>query len=140
MSIASTSRPRTKRACRIPNSPTPTQGRSWTSIGDFSTRSTDFDKAIAARGRPAVTVVFSDHGSWIGTRERGSHVRLRNLLAVRGTGVPVSVESEMTLVNLMPSLFEQIFDEPWQRQPDTGYIPGPRDIFDLYPIEDPGSN
>src|SRR5262245_40588907 len=33
------------------------------------------DAAIAARGRPAITIVFSDHGSWIGAD--GGDIRLR---------------------------------------------------------------
>jgi hypothetical protein len=95
------------------------------------------DLAIAARGRPAVTVVFSDHGTWIGADGGDIRLRFKDLLAVRSTGPDVHVEPDLTLVNLLPSLFEQLFSEPWVRRPDTTYAFGPRDSFDLRPVDDP---
>jgi hypothetical protein len=95
------------------------------------------DAAIAARGRPAVTVVFSDHGTWIGADGGDIRLRFKDLLAVRSTGPAVHLEPNLTLVNLLPTLFEQLYGEPWVRRPDTTYSYGPRDNFDLKPVDDP---
>ena len=40
------------------------------------------DAAIAARGRPAVVVIFSDHGTWIGADGGDIRLRFKNLLAI----------------------------------------------------------
>jgi hypothetical protein len=95
------------------------------------------DDAIAARGRPAVTIVFSDHGTWIGADGGDIRLRFKNLLAVRSSGPSVRFEPDLTLVNLFGSLFEQLYGEPWIRQPDTTYSFGARDSFDLVSVDDP---
>jgi hypothetical protein len=95
------------------------------------------DVSIEARGRPAVTIVFSDHGSWIGAEDGDIRLRFKNLLAIRGTGLSASVESNQTLVNLLPNLFNQLFGAPWSRRPDTIYMFGQRDNYDFVPVDDP---
>jgi len=95
------------------------------------------DAAIAARGRPAVVLVFSDHGTWIGADGGDIRLRFKDLLAVRGTGVEVSVEPNQTLVNLLPSLFDRLYGRPWTPQPDTQYQFGTKSAFELSPVDDP---
>jgi hypothetical protein len=97
------------------------------------------DAAIASRGRPAVVVVFSDHGTWIGADGGDIRLRFKDLLAVRGTGVNVSVAPNQTLVNLLPSLFDQLYGRAWTPQPDTQYRFGTESAFELYPVDDPDS-
>lgn len=93
--------------------------------------------AIDARGRPAVVVVFSDHGSWVYADGGDIRLRFKNLLAVRATDRTLELESNVTLVNVLPSLFEQLYGVAWVRRPDTQYRFGPRDSFDLIEVVDP---
>jgi hypothetical protein len=95
------------------------------------------DAGIAERGRPAVTIVFSDHGSWIGAQEGDIRLRFKNLLAVRGTDVDVDVDPDATLVNVMPTLFGQLFGTAVQPRADTTYRYDARDVFDLVRVDDP---
>ena len=95
------------------------------------------DAAIATRGRPAVVLVFSDHGTWIGADGGDIRLRFKDLLAVRGTGVDVSVEANQTLVNLLPNMFGQLYGRAWEPQPDTQYRFGTQSAFELYPVDDP---
>ncbi len=98
------------------------------------------DAAIAARGRPAVVIIFSDHGSWIGADGGDIRLRFKNLLAVRSTDDRVTLEPNLTLVNLFPSLFEQLFGVAWDRRPDTEYRFGGRSAFELYEVADPDAS
>lgn len=93
--------------------------------------------AIAARGRPAVVVVFSDHGSWVYADGGDIRLRFKNLVAVRATDTKLTLEPNVTLVNLLPSLFEQLYGAGWVRRADTQYRFGPRDSFDLIAVPDP---
>lgn len=97
------------------------------------------DAGIAARGRPAITIVFSDHGSWIGADGGDIRQRFKNLLAIRSTGAAASIvlADNETLVNLFPDLFDQVFGAGWARQPDTEYRFGTKSAFELYPVDDP---
>jgi hypothetical protein len=95
------------------------------------------DTAITARGRPAVVVVFSDHGSWVYADDDNQRLRFKNLVAVRATDRELTLEPNVTLVNLLPSLFEQLYGVPWVRRADTQYRFGPRDSFDLIEVPDP---
>ncbi len=95
------------------------------------------DAAIAARGRPAVVIVFSDHGTWIGADGGDIRLRFKNLLAVRSSGAKVTLEPNMTLVNLFPSLFEQLYGVESVRRPDTQYMFGSNSAFELFPVDDP---
>ena len=97
------------------------------------------DAAIAARGRPAVVIVFSDHGSWIGT-DADMRLRFKNLLAVRSSERTVTFEPNLTLVNLLPSLFEQLFGVEWVRRPDTQYRFGATSAFELFAVDDPDAS
>ncbi len=98
------------------------------------------DAAIAARGRPAVVIVFSDHGSWIGADGGDIRLRFKNLLAVRSSDDRVTFEPNLTLVNLFPSLFEQLFGVEWVRRPDTEYRFGERSAFELFEVADPDAS
>jgi hypothetical protein len=98
------------------------------------------DAAIAARGRPAVVIIFSDHGSWIGADGGDIRLRFKNLLAVRSSDDRVTLEPDMTLVNLFPSLFEQLFGVAWDRRTDTEYRFGERSAFELYEVADPDAS
>jgi hypothetical protein len=95
------------------------------------------DAAIAARGRPAITIVFSDHGSWIGTGGGDVRLRFKNLLAIRSSGQALRVADNETLVNLIPDLFDQLFDAGWPRQPDTEWRFGTTSAFELHEVDDP---
>jgi hypothetical protein len=95
------------------------------------------DAAIAARARPAVVLIFSDHGTWIGADGGDIRLRFKNLLAARGTGVDVSVEPNQTLVNLLPNLFHQLFGTEWTRRPDTQFRFGTESAFELHEVDDP---
>ena len=95
------------------------------------------DAAIAVRGRPAVTIVFSDHGTDVGSGARGSRMRFLNLLAVRAPGDDVVMDPGTTLVNLMPDLLDQLFDIEWSPRPDTAFELGPGGRYDLVPVDDP---
>ncbi len=95
------------------------------------------DAAIAARGRPAVVVIFSDHGSWIGADGGDIRLRFKNLLAIRSTDGTVQLEPNLTLVNLLPSLFQQLFGTEWVRRADTEYRFGERSAFELIEVDDP---
>ena len=95
------------------------------------------DAAIAARGRPAVVIVFSDHGSWIGADGGDIRLRFKNLLAIRGTGSDVTLDDDQTLVDLMPSLFHQLFATPFTPRADTEYRFGTQSAFELYEVDDP---
>lgn len=95
------------------------------------------DAAIAARGRPAITIIFSDHGSWIGADGGDIRLRFKNLVAVRASGMPIKLADNETLVNLFPDLFDQLFDAGWSHQPDTEYRFGSESAFELYPVDDP---
>jgi hypothetical protein len=95
------------------------------------------EAAIAARGRPAVVVLFSDHGSWIGADDGDIRLRFKNLLAVWSTDGAVSVEPNLTLVNLFPSLFAQLYGGDWVRRADTQYRFGENSAFELIPVDDP---
>jgi hypothetical protein len=95
------------------------------------------DDAIAARARPAVVVIFSDHGSWIYADGGDVRLRFKNLIAVRATDRKLILEPNITLVNLLPSLFQQLYGVDWVRRADTEYALGPRDLFDLVEVADP---
>jgi hypothetical protein len=95
------------------------------------------DGAIEARGRPAIVVVFSDHGSWVYADGGDIRLRFKTLLAVRATDVALQLQPNLTLVNLLPSLFEQLYGVEWVRRPDTQYRFGPRDSFQLIEVDDP---
>lgn len=95
------------------------------------------DAAIAARGRPAITIIFSDHGTWIGADRGDIRLRFKNLLAVRSTDGPIPIRQNETLVNLLPAVFAAVFDQPYEPKPDTQYRIGPRDNFDLISVDDP---
>jgi hypothetical protein len=95
------------------------------------------DAAIAARGRPAITIVFSDHGSWIGTGGGDARLRFKNLLAIRSSGQALHVADNETLVNLIPDLFDQLYDAGWPRQPDTEWRFGTKSAFELHEVDDP---
>ena len=95
------------------------------------------DASIESRGRPAVVVLWSDHGSWIDADGGDIRLRFKNLLAVRGVGVDVHVDPDLTLVNLFPSLFEQLFGIATPRLADTTYQYLNGDEFALSPIDDP---
>ena len=68
-------------------------------------------------GRPAVVIVFSDHGTWIGATGDDRGRRDRNLLAVRSTEANVTFGSDETLVDVFPSMFEQLFGPGWRDAP-----------------------
>jgi hypothetical protein len=106
----------------------------------FEERLTEFDAAIAARGRPAVVIVFSDHGSWIGADGGDIRLRFKDLLAVRGTGTDVVVEPNQTLVNLLPNVFDQLFATGWTRRADTQYRFGAESAFELHEVDDPDAS
>ena len=95
------------------------------------------DAAIAARGRPAITIVFSDHGSWIGTEGGDVGLRFKNLLSVRSSGQPLHFADNETLVNLIPDLFAQLYDAGWARQPDTEWRFGTKSAYELHEVDDP---
>ncbi len=95
------------------------------------------DAAIAARGRPAVVILFSDHGTWIGAAEGDIRLRFKNLLAVKGAGVAVHIAPNQTLVNLLPSIFAQLFGTEFTPRPDTEYRFGSADAYNLIPVDDP---
>ncbi|MGZ8528724.1 MAG: hypothetical protein ACXWWR_08005, partial [Candidatus Limnocylindrales bacterium] len=97
------------------------------------------DAAIVARGRPAVVIVFSDHGSWIGT-DVDMRLRFKNLVAVRSSERNVTFGPNLTLVNLLPSLFEQLFGVEWVRRPDTQYRFGATSAFELFEVDDPDAS
>ena len=97
------------------------------------------DAAIAARGRPAVVILFSDHGSWIGADGGDIRLRFKNLLAIRSTDGTVRLEPNLTLVNLLPSLFQQLFGTDWVRREDTEYRFGATSAFELIAVDDPDS-
>ena len=100
------------------------------------------DDAIAQRGRPAVVVVFSDHGSWVYADGGDIRLRFKNLLAVKATDRTLELEPNMTLVNLLPSLFEQLFGVEWVRRPDSLYTYrfGQREPFDAVEVDDPDAS
>ncbi len=95
------------------------------------------DAAIAAAGRPAVTIIFSDHATWIGADGGDIRLRFKNLLAVRSTAGEIPIRPNETLVNLLPTVFNSLFDAGWDRQPDSQYRIGARDNFDLVEVDDP---
>jgi hypothetical protein len=74
---------------------------------------------IDRSGRPAIVVVFSDHGSGIRFAEDDPasdyDLRTANLLAVRGFGPP---DDRTTLVNLLPTIAGELFGTPYTPQPD----------------------
>ena len=94
------------------------------------------DAAIAERGRPAVTVVMSDHGTWIDADDGDIRLRFKNLLAVRASDRRLALDQDLTLVNLFPALFEQLFGEPWVRRADSIYTHGPTSNFDLIEVDE----
>jgi hypothetical protein len=98
------------------------------------------DAAIAARGRPAVVILFSDHGSWIGADGGDIRLRFKNLLAVRSSDGTVSFDSNLTLVNLFPSLFKELFGVEFVPRPDTQYRFGPKSAFELIAVDDPDAS
>ena len=98
------------------------------------------DSAIAARGRPAVVILFSDHGTWVGADNGDIRLRFKNLLAVRSTDAPIALRQNETLVNLLPTVFGALFDADWERQPDSEFRIGPRDVFDLREVDDPDAS
>jgi hypothetical protein len=97
----------------------------------------DLDATIQARGRPAVTIVFSDHGSWIGADGGDLSLRFKNLLAIRSNSENVTLPDDQTLINLFPALFEQLYGIHVDRQPDTLYRFDGTDEFALTPADDP---
>ena len=104
-------------------------------------RLADLDAAIAARGRPAVVIVFSDHGSWIGADGGDIRLRFKDLLAVRGTGAQVAVEPNQTLVNLLPNLFDQLFGTGWTRRAGHAVpVRRRKSAFELYEVDDPDAS
>ena len=74
---------------------------------------------INRSGRPAVIVVFSDHGSGIRFAEDDPasdyDLRTANLLAVRGVG---PADDRSTLVNLLPMIAGDLFGTPSAPQPE----------------------
>jgi hypothetical protein len=85
-----------------------------------------------------VTIVWSDHGSWIGADGGDMRMRFKNLLAIRSDGAPVHLEEDTTTVNVLGETFEQLYGIPFEPRPDTTYRSGPRDFYDLV-VEEPGS-
>ncbi len=102
-----------------------------------SRRSTGSTRPSTDRGRPAVVVVFSDHGTWIGADGGDMRLRFKTLLAVRSDGVQVSLDPDLTLVNLMPSLLAQLYEVPGELSADTTFFSGPDEPFDLLVVDDP---
>jgi hypothetical protein len=99
----------------------------------------ELEVSIAARGRPAVTIVFSDHGSWVGADGGDIRLRFKNLMAVRSSaGAPdIELSDNPTLINLFPALFEQLYAIPVDHLADTTYRFDGRDEFNLTPVDDP---
>jgi len=95
------------------------------------------DAQIAERARPAVIVAFSDHGSWIDADGGDIRLRFKNLLAVKATDRTLAIDDDLTTVNLFGSIFSQVFGMAWERQPDTTYRFGARDVFELVAVDDP---
>ena len=95
------------------------------------------DAAIKAAGRPAVVIIFSDHGTWIGADGGDIRLRFKNLLAIRSTAGDIPLRQNETLVNLWPTVFNSLFDAGWATQPDDQYRIGARDNFDLVQVDDP---
>lgn len=99
----------------------------------------ELELSIAQRGRPAVVIVWSDHGSWVDADGGDIRLRFKNVLAVRATDRELEIDPDITMVNLFGTLFAQLFGTPYEAQADTTYWYGPRDEFELVAIDDPQS-
>jgi hypothetical protein len=99
----------------------------------------ELDASVAHRGRPAVVVVWSDHGSWLDADGGDVRLRFKNLLAVKSTDRELDVDSDLTTVNLFGTLFAQLFGMPYEARADTTFSYGARDEFDLVAVDDPES-
>ena len=96
------------------------------------------DAAIAARGRPAITIVFSDHGSWIGADGGDIRLRFKNLLAIRSTGQAVDIGRQRDAGEPVPRTCSTSSSTPGGRaSPTREYRFGTESAFELYAVDDP---
>jgi hypothetical protein len=95
------------------------------------------DGVIAERGRPAIVVAWSDHGSWVDADNGDIRLRFKNLLAIKSTSRQLVLDDRLTTTNLVGSLFTQLFGTAWEPQADTTFGFGARDPFELVAIDDP---
>ena len=88
------------------------------------------DSLIAASPRPPVIFVLSDHGSVLDVTAQNVETRLRNLFAAYTPGHDALYADDVTLVNVVPTLFDAYFGVSLPRASETIYTQGPRGLYD----------
>jgi hypothetical protein len=83
------------------------------------------DEILAHATRPTVILVFSDHGSRIqplGGGPMDDLERTSILLAIRAPGHPGLLRNDISLVNVVPALFNAYLGADLAEQPDRSYV------------------
>jgi hypothetical protein len=97
-------------------------------------------EAIVAADPDAVVILFSDHGpqtllSYEAPDDRGIHSRLANLFAARTPGRPDLFPDDVTLVNVLPILFDTYLGTDLPRRPVDVFF-GPDPAGAMHPVAD----
>ncbi len=97
---------------------------------------------IVARDPDAVIIVFSDHGpdehlDWWNPDDAGITERSSNLFAARTPGHEHLFPDDVTLVNVLPMLFNAYLGTQLPTHPNTFWF-GPRPQDHMFASEDPG--
>ncbi len=103
----------------------------------------DLLRALVAARPNAVVLLFSDHGSeeyldWWAPDAVGLAERSRNLVALRSPGRPGLLPEDITLVNILPTLFNAYLGTSLPKQPDQVWF-GPRPQDNSFTLLSPSS-
>jgi hypothetical protein len=90
---------------------------------------------IRSSARPPVILVISDHGSSLDVSAANPEQRLRNLFASFTPGHPGLFADDVTLIGVLPTLFDAYFGVELPRPAETLYTGGPKGLFDPVPIQ-----
>ena len=93
---------------------------------------------VVAADPSAIVIVMSDHGpdvrlDWASPAEPGLNDRSASLLLVRTPGYEELMPADMTLVNLLPRLFNAYFGTDLPLRPDDVYVGDPARGGALFP-------
>ena len=93
------------------------------------------DRILAGEHRDVVVIVMSDHGAGLDVGWEDREVQLRNLFAAHTPGMSGLFPADVTLVNVLPTLFRAYLGVDLPTSDETLYTAGPRGPYDLVPVE-----
>ena len=93
------------------------------------------ESIIRTSARTPVILVISDHGSSLDVTAANPEQRLRNLFAAYTPGHEALFADDLTLIGVMPTLFDAYFGVELPRPAETLFTGGPKGLFDPVPID-----